>query len=500
MCKKRSFNKLLLTAAFNLLIFNFIKADEVSIGGTVLDQSGNPVVGAEVELNNLEITNITDESGRFLLMGAVSVGRSTLNQRSAVGASLRGSDILISLKESSPVTISIYNLSGRMVYDFDPGTLNAGTNVISLPLERFGTGVYMISVNYQGQRELFRYALSNNSRSTKPSVNKNATTTAEAFQVTQEVNDTIIVSAEGFETARYPIDSYTLSGIEIILESQNGSGGSRLDNITRSCGDLMPSPVSGGQSAWASRYWDCCKPHCSWAENVSDSSKVCANCNIDDEEIKAWRIIGDEYWTGIEGLSSGCEPGGETFTCYNHAPFAICDRLAYGFAAVPPGDDVCGNCYQLDFDGGAENNDVKPAHEMVKGKTMIVMASNIGHDVGSGQFDIMIPGGGVGAFPAGCATQWDVDVEDESIVGVKFGGFTSTCQKEHGWDADPEDLKECVRTMCDNLFGDDPNRKYLWEGCIWYVDWMHAVDNPTFVYQEVPCPPELEALYYSSFH
>ena len=60
------------------------------------------------------------------------------------------------------------------------------------------------------------------------------------------------------------------------------------------------------------------------------------------------------------------------------------------------GDDACGKCFQLQFDGGFRHGEPKAAHAMMKGKTMIVMASNIGHDVGGGQFDIMIPGGGLG--------------------------------------------------------------------------------------------------------
>ncbi len=186
--------------------------------------------------------------------------------------------------------------------------------------------------------------------------------------------------------------------------------------------------------------------------------------------------------------------------CYCHVPFAVCKNLAYGFAAVPAGDDACGKCFQIQFDGGFRHGEPKPAHALLKGKTMIVMASNIGHDVGGGQFDLMIPGGGLGAFRNGCARQWNVDVNNEALVGKGNGGFTSYCQQQVGWDADPEDIKVCVRSMCDNLFGKDPSLHDLWEGCIWYVEWMHAVDNPTFTYKEVKCPQELIDIYYSSYH
>jgi hypothetical protein len=39
---------------------------------------------------------------------------------------------------------------------------------------------------------------------------------------------------------------------------------------------------------------------------------------------------------------------------------------------------------------------------------MIVQATNVGSDVGEGQFDLAIPGGGVGLFNA-CTAQWGMD-------------------------------------------------------------------------------------------
>lgn len=35
---------------------------------------------------------------------------------------------------------------------------------------------------------------------------------------------------------------------------------------------------------------------------------------------------------------------------------------------------------------------------------------------------------------------------------------------------------------------------------LWYVEWIHAVDNPTFTYKEVQCTQELNDIYYSSYH
>ena len=177
----------------------------------------------------------------------------------------------------------------------------------------------------------------------------------------------------------------------------------------------------------------------------------------------------------------------------------MCDKLAYGFAAVPSNTPACGKCFQLDFDGGAKYPPAKAAHKAMLGKTMIVMASNTGGDVGAGQFDLLIPGGGLGLFPAGCAKQWKIDASNTSLVGETYGGFTSTCQKTLGYNAPLASYQKCVLGMCDKLFGTNPALSELYEGCKWYVNWMNTADNPTFKYKEVTCPAELIAKYKSSF-
>lgn len=493
-------NKTSFLCSFFLLAFSFnlLNAEVVNLSGKVQNQSGSPVMDAEVILlSDSDINAKTDSDGQFTLTGTSVSYR---NSRILPSVSVRGSYIQVILGKSSPVTITIFNIAGKKVYEFNWGVLNAGPNNFVIPRGIFGAGVYMIAVNCGENREVFRYLLSaqaTGSQKKEPEKSKkNASVLKKSALFAQAAIDTLLVSAEGYQSVRYPITSYKQSGIVIILEKTSYS---RLDNIDKECDDgIVPGPVSGGQNGWGSRYWDCCKPHCSWPDKTSHYA---ANCGIDGKtQIPCFKEVGNEHWTGLEGTKSGCEQDGVAFMCYSHVPFAVCKDLSYGFAAVPAGNDACGKCFQIQFDGGFRHGEPKKAHTMVKGKTMIVMASNIGHDVGGGQFDLMIPGGGLGAFRNGCARQWNVDVNNEAVVGKGNGGFTSYCQEKLGWDADPEDIKDCVRNMCDNLFGKDPSLHDLWEGCIWYVDWMHAVDNPTFSYREVQCPQELIDRYYSSHH
>lgn len=94
---------------------------------------------------------------------------------------------------------------------------------------------------------------------------------------------------------------------------------------------------------------------------------------------------------------------------------------------------------------------------------MIVQATNIGFDVSSTQFDLAIPGGGVGAFTSGCTKEWNAPAGG---WGQQFGGVSS-------------------RADCSTL----PSA--LQPGCNFRFDWMHGADNPAITYERVTCPAEL---------
>jgi hypothetical protein len=168
------------------------------------------------------------------------------------------------------------------------------------------------------------------------------------------------------------------------------------------------------------------------------------------------------------------------------APWAVSGRLAYGFAAIAARGDVCGKCYQLQFTGSSHNGS-DPGSAALAGKTMVVQATNVGGDVGSGQFHILTPGGGVGMFNA-CSTQWRVSTAE---LGVQYGGFLSAC-KAGGGGGDLAAIKNCVMQRCSSVFG-SRGLTELEAGCRWFVDWFEAADNPELLYREIACPQELKS-------
>lgn len=102
------------------------------------------------------------------------------------------------------------------------------------------------------------------------------------------------------------------------------------------------------------------------------------------------------------------------YMCNDQQPWAINDSLAYGFAAATIAglteSDWCCTCYALTFTSGP-----------VAGQKLVVQVTNTGGDLGSNQFDLQLPGGGVGIFN-GCQSQWNAP---SSGWGAQYGGVSS---------------------------------------------------------------------------
>lgn len=227
--------------------------------------------------------------------------------------------------------------------------------------------------------------------------------------------------------------------------------------------------IQTGCRGYATRFWDCCKPHCSWPGNVSGGVSPLASCSKNNMS------VGND-------TQSSCNGGG-AHMCYGLTPWSVSATLAYGFAATSSGD-VCGRCYQLQFTGASHNGGDDQGSKALLGKTMVVQAINIGFDVGGGQFDIAIPGGGVGAFNA-CSSQWGVS---NSELGAQYGGFLSVCRQQNNNNHDA--VKSCVLQRCTSVF-QSRGLNDLAAACRWFVEWYQAADNPEVKYKEIACPQEI---------
>ena len=139
---------------------------------------------------------------------------------------------------------------------------------------------------------------------------------------------------------------------------------------------LLPFFIQGNAQSsgtgTTTRYWDCCKASCGWKGKITlaSGSNPVSSCDAQDRP------------TSNYDAASGCNKGA-TYMCSNQSPWAVSDSLSYGYAAttISGGKEStwCCACYELTFTSGA-----------VKGKKMVVQATNTGGDLGANQFDLAV--------------------------------------------------------------------------------------------------------------
>jgi hypothetical protein len=240
--------------------------------------------------------------------------------------------------------------------------------------------------------------------------------------------------------------------------SSGGTGGTSSGGTGG--GSTLPN-IPNGQNGWASRYWDCCKPHCAWPGNGGTEAVCAAN--------------GTSHMSSDTPSACG-STGNVGYVCSSDAPRAVSSTVSYGYVAVP--SPQCGACYHIQFTGTSHNAGNDPGSAAISGKHMIVRVSNTGGDVASNQFDLMIPGGGMGLNPNTCPQQWGVSAGD---MGAPNGGFLSSCTGDHAA------RKACVRNKCNTIVPAGQLR----DSCNWFVDWFEIADNPNFKVEPIACPSDI---------
>jgi hypothetical protein len=161
------------------------------------------------------------------------------------------------------------------------------------------------------------------------------------------------------------------------------------------------------------------------------------------------------------------------------SPQVQSDSLAYAFAAYDGAS--CGTCFQLTFTGKSNTGNVDQGSQAICGKSIIVQVVNTG-GLQTGQFDLLIPGGGVGVNNA-CSTEWNAS---SSQLGAQYGGVMMQCETQDNYNY--AQYTACTLSACQSLF---PNNTTMQNGCQFIVNWMKGANNPNVMFTQVNCPSAL---------
>jgi hypothetical protein len=408
-----------------LVAFSTVFGQKIGIKGRVVDKNHNPVQGATVRLMKSGETQTTDWEGNFFIDMTLT---HTLPSDPVLNFITFNKGVLsFNLSESQKrIQVDIFDNAGKRINKVTREGIPQGLHTINVLPDNVSISMYFVNLQIGNQSRVFKVLnLTNRAYSLYGDGLHAGYALMKKSATSEEFSDTLEIKKDDFEIKKIGINSYELNLNDIILDKIEAG---------------LP-PVTNGQSANTTRYWDCCKPHCGWHSNMR-------MCRIDGSDLNN------------QGAGSGCD-GGESFQCWDYAPIEINSKVSYGWAAFNNGGTQCGDCFQLDFQGA------------LQGKQMIVQVINIG-DGGQNAFDLLIPGGGVGLMQSGCARQFP-----GADLGAVRGGFHASCG----------DNADCIRGMCQAAFGDKAD---LMRGCEWYINWFKMTSNPPVRYMKVSCPQEIK--------
>ena len=258
-------------------------------------------------------------------------------------------------------------------------------------------------------------------------------------------------------------------------------------------------PPGAPAPGWLTRYWDCCKPSCSWPGKVRSGASAARQCHRDG--VTAWPEDTQSPWHATQSVCQDNVPADDAaYVCNSHIPKVSPSDPSVSYVTVATSANneqaTCGACFEITFEGTGHflPNDPGSVALKAKHKRIIALATNVGYDVTqdkSRQFDVMIPGGGVGAFD-GCTKQWERDVSSTA----QYGGFLSSCQQMFPNSASDatahEKVKQCVMRQCTFWF---PQGSNLLHGCEWFVTWYEMADNPNVVWRATSCPADSASIW-----
>lgn len=324
--------------------------------------------------------------------------------------------------------------------------------------------LYFLQMNYDKDRGTYTISGMVPDYFQEGSSSDKLTINGKEYTLTLNVGNVSAKSSSSVSVERSSSSVRSSSSAQVVRSSSSAKSSSSVSGGATPNIKVVSEGKSG--SGYATRYWDSCKPHCAWNGKGGPAKTPTRTCHADGSLAGA-----DE--------ASACDRG-TAGTCLSQIPQIINDQVAYAFAATPGGENDCGRCFMLTFTGEGKDG-TNARSRALKGKKLIVMSSNIGYDVAGGQFDIMIPGGGVGQYN-GCG------VMGLSCAGEQYGGLLATCEKAGGGDAK---IKSCLVESCNREYANKPQAK---EGCLFMATWMNAAStNPRHTYVEVECPAELAA-------
>ncbi len=199
---------------------------EVSLKGTVKDEDGaKPIADASISLaSKPSISTTSNDQGEFNLEGNITnvITPYSVSIKNSVITGIKGKSLQFSLAcDCRNGQISVFSNNGRTVASIPLSSVKAGTQITPLP--DLAAGVYLLVFTIDEVSVSKRLIAMGNEMYLNESYKNFFGNLGAGFGKTASAPaavDTLVVKKSGYSTAKKPIDSYTKTGIEVVLKKE----------------------------------------------------------------------------------------------------------------------------------------------------------------------------------------------------------------------------------------------------------------------------------------
>lgn len=218
-----------LTALFTAALLTstaLVQAAPINLSGTVKSSKGASISQAVVSLlSDSTMKDTTDENGAFTLNNATAISTSHTFRAQAqrIGnVAIQGNQLHFFIPaQAQRGTISLFSSNGERVVESSPAAMQPGTQTFTLPA--LAPGLYVLNITIDqttASRKLIAAAgnkifVSDSKTQTSGSINYRSVADAAA-------QDTLVVTKDGYNTVKYPLSSYELQNIAIVMDTASG--------------------------------------------------------------------------------------------------------------------------------------------------------------------------------------------------------------------------------------------------------------------------------------
>jgi hypothetical protein len=186
-----------------------IHAQAISITGTIKNQDGKAISGATVSLKKANISATTKTDGTYALTDNAVAYTPSANIRRGQKPWIDKTNVCFCITEElSRVSVAVFDLQGRCVASVQNGLLHKGSYSLGLFPKKPASGLYLISVDIDNDRTLFKAPLFPFSGAgiSQRVIDKS---TPETLAKKADAVDTLVASATGYVSTSQGIPLYT---------------------------------------------------------------------------------------------------------------------------------------------------------------------------------------------------------------------------------------------------------------------------------------------------